>query len=111
MIQESIANGVTDLLVINERLKKPYTLTMIHLPNGPTAYFKLSNLKGSKRIQNHGTATEHPPELILNHFDTSLGITIGRFLMSLFPQSPQFTGRQVVTFHHQRDFIFFRRHR
>lgn len=40
-----------------------------------------------------------------------LGMTIGRFFMSLFPQVPQFSGRQVVTFHNQRDFIFFRRHR
>ena len=47
----------------------------------------------------------------MNHFTSMLGATVGRFLMSLFPPQPQFTGRQVVTFHHQRDFIFFRRHR
>lgn len=28
-----------------------------------------------------------------------------------FPQLPEFEGRQVVTLHNQRDFIFFRRHR
>lgn len=27
------------------------------------------------------------------------------------PQEPQFEGRQVVTFHNQRDFIFVRHHR
>jgi len=32
-------------------------------------------------------------------------------LASLFPQVPEFVGRQVATFHNQRDFIFFRRHR
>ena len=31
--------------------------------------------------------------------------------MSLFPQQPEFEGRSAVTFHNQRDFIFFRRHR
>jgi ribosome production factor 1 len=30
---------------------------------------------------------------------------------ALFPQQPEFLGRQVVTFHNQRDFIFFRQHR
>ncbi|KNC85628.1 hypothetical protein SARC_02201 [Sphaeroforma arctica JP610] len=30
---------------------------------------------------------------------------------ALFPQNPQFVGRQAVTFHNQRDFIFFRQHR
>jgi len=29
----------------------------------------------------------------------------------LFPQKPEFKGRRVVTFHNQRDFIFFRHHR
>ncbi|CAK9144769.1 unnamed protein product [Ilex paraguariensis] len=32
-------------------------------------------------------------------------------IQSLFPQDPNFRGRQVVTFHNQRDFIFFRHHR
>lgn len=31
--------------------------------------------------------------------------------MSLFPQQPEFEGRSAVTFHNQRDYIFFRRHR
>jgi ribosome production factor 1 len=47
----------------------------------------------------------------MNHFTSILGATVGRYFMALFPQRPQFNGRQVVTFHHQRDFIFFRRHR
>ncbi|EOD05315.1 hypothetical protein EMIHUDRAFT_71798, partial [Emiliania huxleyi CCMP1516] len=29
----------------------------------------------------------------------------------LFPHDPQFRGRQVVTMHNQRDFVFFRHHR
>ena len=49
--------------------------------------------------------------MILNHFDTRLGRRTGRFLGSMFPHAPQFEGRQVVTFHNQRDFIFFRHHR
>ena len=32
-------------------------------------------------------------------------------IQSLFPQAPNFGGRRVVTFHNQRDFIFFRHHR
>jgi len=29
----------------------------------------------------------------------------------LFPQNPEFEGRRVITFHNQRDFVFFRHHR
>jgi len=36
---------------------------------------------------------------------------MGRFFGSMFPVTPEFRGRQVVTFHNQRDFIFLRRHR
>ena len=55
--------------------------------------------------------TSHLPELILNNFSTRLGHVVGRMIASLFPHVPEFKGRQVVTFHNQRDFIFFRRHR
>lgn len=63
-------------------------------------------------IQRKGKApTEHYPEVILNNFTTRLGHSIGRLFAALFPQDPQFVGRQVATFHNQRDFIFFRFHR
>ena len=55
--------------------------------------------------------SKHKPELILNNFNTRLGHSVGRVFASLFPHDPQFQGRRVVTFHNQRDFIFFRHHR
>ena len=112
VIKEAIEAKATDLIVVGERLKEPYSLTLIHLPNGPTAYFRLSSVISSKELGKHcGSATSHPPELNMANFDTMLGLTVGRFLTALFPFKPQFEGRQIVTFHNQRDFIFFRRHR
>ncbi|KAJ2449943.1 Ribosome production factor 1 [Coemansia sp. RSA 2336] len=101
----------TDLVVVTEDHKEPTHVTLIHLPEGPTAHFRLTRIKGGKEISGHGRATSHYPELILNQFSTRLGHTVGRMFASLFPQVPEFQGRQVVTFHNQRDFIFFRRHR
>ncbi len=98
-------------MIINEDRKVVNALTIIHLPNGPTAHFKLSSIKLNKEIRGHGTVGEYKPELILNQFSTRLGHTVGRMLASLFPHVPEFQGRQVATFHNQRDFIFFRRHR
>nr|GEU41863.1 ribosome production factor 1 [Tanacetum cinerariifolium] len=49
--------------------------------------------------------------VVLNNFTTRLGHRVGRLIQSLFPQDPEFRGRRVVTFHNQRDFIFFRHHR
>ncbi|KAJ1518626.1 Ribosome production factor 1 [Coelomomyces lativittatus] len=103
----------TDLIVIHEDKKQdgPNAVTLIHLPEGPTAYFRLTGIRSSKAISGRASATPHLPELILNNFNTRLGHTIGRFFASLFPPVPEFQGRQVVTFHNQRDFIFVRRHR
>ncbi|KAJ3416937.1 Ribosome production factor 1 [Chytridiales sp. JEL 0842] len=101
----------TDVIVINEDKKTPNAITVIHLPDGPTAHFKLSSLKLNKEIRGHGKMDDYKPELILNNFNTRLGHTVGRMLAALFPQVPEFEGRQVATFHNQRDFIFFRRHR
>ncbi|KAJ1258319.1 hypothetical protein BS78_10G066600 [Paspalum vaginatum] len=61
-------------------------------------------------FRNHGNPTSHKPELVLNNFTTRLGHRVGRMMQSLFPQDPNFRGRRVVTFHDQRDYIFFRHH-
>ena len=86
-------------------------LLHVHLPEGPTCLYKLSSLKLSKQIKGHGKATSHYPELILNNPNTRLGHRVSRMFASVFPQRPEFKGRRVVTFHNQRDFIFFRHHR
>ena len=101
----------TDLVVINEDKKVVTGLTFIHLPEGPTFYFSVTSLTEGKKIAGHGRATDHIPELILNNFNTRLGKTVGRLFQSLFPHKPEFQGRQVITLHNQRDYIFFRRHR
>jgi len=64
-----------------------------------------------KNIENKAVFSSHKPELILNNFNTRLGHTVGRMIASLFPHDPNFKGRRVVTFHNQRDFIFFKHHR
>lgn len=111
VIRDALEMGFTHVLVVCENQKLPETLIISKLPEGPTGYFHLTSIKSGKEIYNHGRSSAHSPELILNNFTSRLGHTIGRFFVSLFPQVPQFHGRQVVTFHNQRDFIFFRRHR
>ncbi|KAJ3175732.1 argininosuccinate synthetase [Irineochytrium annulatum] len=101
----------TDIIIVNDDKKAPNAITIIHLPDGPTAHFKLSSVKLNRDIKGHGRLGPEKPELILNNFNTRLGHTIGRMFASLFPHVPEFKGRQVATLHNQRDFIFFRRHR
>lgn len=103
--------GYTDLLIVNEDRRKPNGLLVIHLPNGPTANFKLSSVKYLKEIKKKVPSSQHRPEVILNNFNTRLGHSIGRMLAALYHYDPEFKGRRVITFHNQRDYIFFRHHR
>jgi rRNA maturation protein Rpf1 len=81
------------------------------LGTGPTARFRVTNVKRCKDIRGHGRPTAHNPELVLRGFGTAAGTRVGRLLASMFPIEPAFRGRQVATLHAQRDFIFFRHHR
>ncbi|KAL9601707.1 MAG: hypothetical protein Q9219_002318 [cf. Caloplaca sp. 3 TL-2023] len=101
----------TALLVLKEDQKKPTGLTFVHLPTGPTFHFSISNWVEGKKLPGHGRPTGHDPELILNNFRTPLGLLTAHLFRSIFPPQPEFQGRQVVTLHNQRDYIFLRRHR
>ncbi|KAJ6648835.1 putative ribosome production factor 1 [Pseudolycoriella hygida] len=112
MVKSATKENFTDVIIINENNHEPNGMLVIHLPNGPTAHFKLSNVKITKEIKrSHEEFTKHRPEVILTNFSTRLGLTIGRMLGSLFHHDPEFKGRRAVTFHNQRDYIFFRHHR
>lgn len=97
IIPQCIARDFTDLIVINEDRKTPKILLAV--PHEV------------ELVRRGKDPTEHIPEIILNNFTTRLGHSIGRMFASLFPHNPQFIGRQVATFHNQRDYIFFRFHR
>lgn len=104
-------HGYTAVVVLEEDQKKPAGMTIVHLPVGPTFHFTISNWYTSKSIPGHGRATSHVPELILNNFTTPLGLLTAHLFRSLFPATPDLQGRQVLTLHNQRDYIFLRRHR
>lgn len=101
----------TAVVVMKEDLKTPKGLTFVHLPKGPTFHFSISNWIEGKKLPGHGRPTDHVPELILNNFRTPLGLLTAHLFRTLFPPQPELQGRQVVTLHNQRDYIFVRRHR
>lgn len=101
----------TTLIVVNEDQKRPSGLTVIHLPAGPTFHFSINSWIDGKKLPGHGNPTNHYPELILNNFRTPLGLLTAHLFRTMFPPQPELQGRQVVTLHNQRDYIFVRRHR
>ncbi|KAI1105893.1 Brix-domain-containing protein [Jackrogersella minutella] len=103
--------GFSTVMILREDQKRPIGLDIIHLPTGPTFHFSISNWVEGKKLPGHGNPTNHYPELLLNNFKTPLGVLTARLFQSLWPKTPELQGRQVVTLHNQRDYIFLRRHR
>ena len=101
----------TTVIVLNEDQKRPSGLDVVHLPHGPMFHFSISNWVEGAKLPGHGNPTGHDPELILNNFRTPLGLLTAHLFRSMFPPQPELIGRQVVTLHNQRDYIFVRRHR
>ncbi|OQO04784.1 hypothetical protein B0A48_09708 [Cryoendolithus antarcticus] len=103
----------THLVILNQALhvKEPSGLDIVLLPGGPMFHFSISHFVAGKKLPGHGNPTNHYPELILNGFKTPLGLLTAHLFKSLFPPHPEIQGRQVVTLHNQRDYIFLRRHR
>ena len=106
-----IGRDYTAVVLLKEDLKKPTGLSIVHLPAGPTFHFSISNWVEGKKLPGHGNPTNHYPELLLNNFKTPLGLLTAKIFQTLFPPAPEFQGRQVITLHNQRDYIFVRRHR
>ncbi|GAA6002660.1 hypothetical protein JCM10207_007614 [Rhodosporidiobolus poonsookiae] len=111
--------GYGAIAVVGEDHAKPTSLTVSLLPYGPTAHFRLTGVTLCKDIPGHASSTSHPPELVLNHFQTPLGLSLATLLSQLFlpPQTAAklaaqgFIGRQVVLAQNSRDFVFIRRYR
>ena len=101
IIEFSKEKEFTDIMVFQEKWGKPHSMILSHLPDGPTATFRVSNVKLNEDIPNHGANNGMmvAPELILNNFDTMLGSRMGRMIASLFPQDPELEKRRVITFH------------
>jgi hypothetical protein len=45
IVKQAAEKGFSDLIVINEDNKKPNALVICHLPDGPTAHYKLSRYR------------------------------------------------------------------
>jgi len=112
IVEYAKTKDFTMIMLFTEKAKKVNGMYLTSLPEGPTTFWKLSRLKLGAEIKGGATcSSSYEPELLLNNFTTRLGRRVARQLASLFPQKPNFEGRRSVTFHNQRDFIFFRHYR
>lgn len=112
MIKFAKEKGFSTLLVVTEEHKQPVRLSFCHLlGDGLTVEFKINDIIYREEIKGAAKVSEHNPELIFKNFKTKLGFRVQRILNSMFPIDEELVGRRVITFHNQRDYIFFRHYR
>jgi U3 small nucleolar ribonucleoprotein protein IMP4 len=102
-------DNFSDVIVLQEAQGVPDSLTISHLPLGPTVIFTLHNLVTRHDIEDVGTMSEQYPHLIFENFTTPLGQRIRDVLKYLFPV-PKPEATRVLTFDNSNDFISFRHH-
>ncbi|KAL0230823.1 hypothetical protein PCE1_003200 [Barthelona sp. PCE] len=107
----AIENDFTGILIFNDKDHEIVGLMHIHLPYGPTAYYRMSSCVCRKNIRNCGKPLTFPPEISVKNFSTRLGVRVGRMLRTLFPNAERRDARQIVMVKNQRDYMFFRFHR
>ncbi|KAK1770993.1 Brix-domain-containing protein [Phialemonium atrogriseum] len=117
IVRSAQAAGLSDLVLMHEHRGVPSSLTISHMPHGPTVSFSLHNVVLRHDIPNsvRGTVSESFPHLIFEGFNSRLGKRIQRVLQHLFPPRDPITaknkvGNRVITFVNQDDVIEVRHH-
>lgn len=104
------ASGTTDIVVVHEHRGEPTSLTVSHLPHGPTAYFTIHNAVLKHDIFNAGNQSEAHPHLIFENFTSKLGQRVVTILKHMFPPGVKKDSPRVITFVNNGDFISVRQH-
>ncbi|XP_053948384.1 brix domain-containing protein ZK795.3 [Anastrepha obliqua] len=103
------ANDVTDIIVVHEHRGIPDNIVISHLPNGPTAFFNVSDVVMRHDVPFIGTMSEQNPHLIFHNFKSKVGERVTNILKHLFP-TPKTDSKRVITFANHDDYISFRHH-
>ncbi|CAG9980393.1 unnamed protein product [Clonostachys byssicola] len=102
LVRAAKAAGLTDIIHLGETRGTPTSLTISHMPHGPTISFSLHNVTPRSDLPGYlkGTIPESYPHLIFDGFTTKLGKRVQRILTHLFPprDGSMKLGNRVVTF-------------
>ncbi|ANZ74263.1 BA75_01506T0 [Komagataella pastoris] len=110
LVESCKGSAVNDLVVLHEHRGVPTTLTISHLPHGPTAIFTLHNVVLRHDINDTSNQSEAYPHLIFENFSSKLGKRVETVLKHLFPPGVKKDSPRVISFINKDDFISVRQH-
>lgn len=110
LVETCKKSGITDIVVIHEHRGVPTTMTISHLPHGPTITFTLHNVILRHDLINVTNQSEVYPHLIFENFTSNLGKRCSTILKNLFPPGVKNDSPRVISFINNEDFISIRQH-
>lgn len=111
IMELSRKNGVTDVVILHEHRGKPDGMIVCHLPQGPTAYFGLSDVVLRHDLaQSPPNMSEVKPHLVFDGFSGRIGRRTMTVLQALFPPAAPLAERVVSFVNKGDDLVHFRNH-
>jgi len=108
LVKMGIEKGHTDLIMVNEHKGTPSSITISHLPHGPTTCFSLHHVSSTDTEP----ISTSPPAVVFDNFSTPLGKRVKRILSRLF--SPLAGGekpKRIAAFVNREDSILFKHYK
>eukprot|EP00835_Amoeboradix_gromovi_P004584 NODE_366_length_10082_cov_0.124211.p3 type:complete len:302 gc:universal NODE_366_length_10082_cov_0.124211:1377-2282(+) len=131
LMQVAKQKQVTDVVIIHETRGVPDTITISHLPNGPTLRCSLHNVVSRHQVQQEARRSntadsvemewvmknvpQSDPFIISNNFTSKIGERVSTILKAIFPETPSDTkfgakDRRIITISNEQDLLLFRHH-
>ena len=122
---------VSDVVIVHETRGVPDTMTISHLPNGPTLRCSLHNVvsrhqvqqdvrrSNSQDLQEYEWVMKNVPQsdpfVIVNNFNSKIGLRVSTILRAIFPETPldiKFGAKdkRIITIANEQDILLFRHH-
>ena len=102
---------IKNLLFLDEKSEDSVMLWHIDLENNFSSKYSLVSIILRNNIEKRGRITFHRPELLFHNFKGNINNVLGKMLQRFFRGSPEFKGRQIISFIKKKNFLFIRYHR
>eukprot|EP00834_Sanchytrium_tribonematis_P003407 NODE_130_length_16779_cov_1.687410.p5 type:complete len:303 gc:universal NODE_130_length_16779_cov_1.687410:11027-11935(+) len=131
IMQVAKQKQITDVIIIHETRGVPDTMTVSHLPNGPTLRCSIHNVVSRHQVQQEArrnnsqdsqemeyvmkNVPQSDPFVISNNFKSKVGGRVSTILKAIFPEAPNNTtfgakDRRIITISNEQDLVLFRHH-
>ena len=102
---------IKNLVILTDNFEKTIQLWHIDLDNNFVASYDMLSIILKNNIEKCGKVSTHKPELLFENFNCKISWVLGTMFKRFFKDLPDFKGRQILSFHKRKSFLFIRFYR